>query len=627
MPTFETLQNRWRGLAWLYVPLLLHLFLYALTPEKGESLGFRVLGAGVVLIALAVMGLAVWFNQPLLETLRGWLHRFRWIFAALVLLILAGFGYLIRPEWIYPHIIIMLALTAALLQITFFSMETSPRLNRWWGVLAFVGVLAVIAIRLYTLEYYPPINITDEPWGLGKAYSVFATGEMSEWLMLGVDGGAETASWIARYFEAMGWWLRGIGQVGIWEARSFSLLVAVIAGMMTLRAAYNLYDKQTMLLTGMVLVMGSVLIYNARIRPDAGLTLSLAASLWLFSEGLKRESVRWHFLAGAAMGLGLFAHYNTVFVAPALTAALYGPRYIQRAREGKYTPEAVMLLYIAGGIIAGMFVLSIQFFPNVEAFYRYRGSRTAADISDFLRGLLKHSTNYWHFSHYEFGLFILGIATALWRRKSADWTLVGFVVLYHLGLAFFITADSAWTYYVAPLLAFSAILIARFIWEVACLMQLDDARTRAASFLLAAFLLIPNLSFTMRDSTQVLLSGGSLRTPVPAAAQWILDNRPPETRILGDHYFYLWLYEYDYASPLIWKKIWDREDSLYYRENLAEFWDMLEVDIFINDAATFLDVPLYLPENYLETRDYGVAHGTGDYQRGVTLYERGASSD
>jgi len=577
----------------------------------------------VFVVALANIGLAFWLTEERVRQLRTLLRPFHWVYLLISLAVLAVFGYLIRPHWVYPHMIIMLALLTGLIYWTFLYREISPMMQRMIIGLGVVVAIGIVAVRLYTLEYYPPINITDEPWGLGKAVSVVKTGEISEWLMLGVDGGAETANWIARYFEAMGWWLRGIGQIGIWEARSFSLFAAILAGIATLRAAYNLYDKQTMILTGIMLFTTTVLIYNARIRPDAGLTLALACSLWLFSEGARSGKNLWHGLAGLAVGFGLFAHYNAVFVGPLMTVALYAPRYFERFREGKRLPEMATLWFIVGGMFAAFIVLSIQFFPNVEAFFRFRGARTTLGFADFVYGLLKHSTNMWHFSHYELGLFGLALFAAFWRRKNADLVLGLFVVLYFVGLAYFITSVAAWTYYIAPLLAFSCLLIAAMVSQFIKAIQSNESSALSLAVVVLLLLMAPNFAFSMRTATDVVLSGQPARMPPPPAAQWILDHvEDQETIVLGDHFFFLWLYDYQYASPAIIRKVWDREQSLFYRQNPDIFFDELAVQIFINDDATFLDVPLYLSEGYLESRGYEVIAGTGDYQQGMTLYGR-----
>lgn len=623
MPPFETLRRLWRWLAFLQIPLLIHLVAYTLTPGLGESRSFLLLAAGVILVALVNMGLAIWLTEPHLKKLRLRLQPFHWIYLLIAIAGLGAFGYLIRPHWIYPHMIIMLALVAGLIYWTFFYQPISPLMRRIVFLIGLIVAIGIIAARLYTLEYYPPINITDEPWGLGKAVSVFRTGELSEWLMLGVDNGTETANWIARYFEAMGWWLRLIGKVGIWEARSFSLLAAIIAGIATMRTAYNLYDKQTMYLTGIVLFTTTVLIYNARIRPDAGVTLALALSLWLFSEGVRSSKIFWYGLAGLAVGFSLFSHYNAVFIGPVMTIALYAPRYWARFREGKRLPEIALIWFIIGGMIAAFIVLSIQYFPNTGAFYRYRGARTAVDLSDFAYSLLKHSTNMWHFSHYELGLFGVAVVAAFWRRKAADLSLGLFVVLYFVGLAFFITSDSAWTYYIAPLLAFSSLLIASLVTQsLMSITPQDSPYPLSFAVVVMVLLMVPNLAFSMRTSSSVITSGQPVRIPPPEAAQWILDNAGTDTIVLGDHYFFLWLYDYQYASPLIRNKVWDVEQLQFYRENPEVFFDELGIQIFINDASTFLDVPVYLPEDYLDTRGYEVIYGTGDYQQGVTLYGR-----
>src|SRR5262249_24336073 len=147
-----------------------------------------------------------------------------------------------------------------------------------------------------------------------------------------------------------------------------------------------------------------IVMFSARIRHDIGLALAVAASLWLYTEALKRERNALHFLAGLVIGCAPFAHYHAVGFGIALTSSLYGPRYVERLRRGLWLPERALCFYILGGLLGAASVVLLQIVPDWDGFIARRQLRNPQSLIQLAQAFLDHWRNVLNFSKLEFVL-------------------------------------------------------------------------------------------------------------------------------------------------------------------------------------------------------------------------------
>ena len=122
---------------------------------------------------------------------------------------------------------------------------------------------------------------------------------------------------------------------------------------------------------------------DVRVRPDIGLALAIALSIWLYSLARLREQGRLHFLAGLAIGCGGFAHYHFFAFGPILLLALYLPRFISGVRSGRWMPERGAWLYAVGALIGLALVVAVQILPDVQTFLTNRVRAIPATCRSF----------------------------------------------------------------------------------------------------------------------------------------------------------------------------------------------------------------------------------------------------
>ncbi|MBL8146449.1 MAG: glycosyltransferase family 39 protein [Anaerolineae bacterium] len=534
----------WVVLAALQLPLLAGWALYVLDPGKTGRRSLLIFVALAALFSLGVIGFAALW--PRLRTPAGDWRLPLWARRALVAgLVAAGFavGLVMRPEWIYAFTALNVAATAALALFTLLPDQAARPLPRWGWALLGVGAAAVVLLRVYGLAYYPYTQITDEGWLLAWPVGYLRTGHFSDYLM--AYGGHD----VQRYYLPMAWWLSIVG-AGFWEARLFSYLVTLGVVVVGGLAGAALYDRATGWLTAFALFASAVVMIGARIRHDAGLALAIALGLWLYGLALRRHKLWLHALAGLMVGLGWFAHYHAIGFGPALALALYLPRYIAQARDGgrrRWLPEAGFWAFAAGGLLGAGAVFLLQVLPDLQAFLLTRESRTPVGLAGLLEAAWGHLQSIIFHSRYEFILIALGLGAALWRRTAIDVTLALAFLFCHLALA--LMAAVPWDHYPNALTPIYGLLIATLLTRGLQRAARPARLTRRTALLGLAFLL-PALGLTLQIPAARLVAGAPIKPPPPPAAQWILDHVPRDARIEGEHYYYLWLHDYRYISPI-----------------------------------------------------------------------------
>ncbi|MEB2351831.1 MAG: glycosyltransferase family 39 protein, partial [Burkholderiaceae bacterium] len=434
----------WAALAALYIVLLLHLVHY-LRSSGEKSVSLQALAIAVIGIALGVFVMTVFSARS--EPIGKRAGRSKWLstlaltggLAALFIL-----GVEMRPEWVYTHLALTLAVTLAAVNYTLLS---PPRLSRrlWVSTLIALAV-AITFIRLRGLSYYPALHPIDEPWVLGWALSITRSGRLSDWIMVDRDISLNI------YYVLVGGWLKLFG-IGLWQGRAFSFVLVHVVILLTALAAKNLYGKRAAWFTAAALFTSVIMMSGARLRHDIGLAVSIAAALWLWSEANTRRKSSFHFAAGIALGSGLASHYHAPFFGVALTIAFYGPSFFL-GRKNRWCTLKNLVLFGVGGLVTAILIITIQPIPSggTAAYLQI------ASLSDLLASVRQHVANISYFSQYEFVLLALGVGAALLRREERDAVVLCAVLLGHLGLAI-ASPSGLGMYYLLPLTPFYGLLI------------------------------------------------------------------------------------------------------------------------------------------------------------------------
>lgn len=599
----------WLAFAVLCGTVLADLALYLVqSAQRSTSLWVLSVGLGAVALAgIAASVVVARLTPAQIDRLRARAAPLRPLYFGAGLLILFAYGLGLRPEWLYAHIAIMLGAGFALGCNLLYDADARP-MARLWLVVAGVVALVVTLVRINGLSVYPAYNINDEPWVLGWALSYLRQGYLSDPIMY--YGGAD----VQRFMLPVAWWLQIVG-VGFWQARLFffGLIFPMIA--LTARAAHNLYGSGWV--TALVMFSSAVVMGGARIRHDIGLALAVAAALWLYSEGIKRGGHRWHFAAGLVMGLGAFAHYHATLFGVMLGIALYLPSTLEGWRQGKRLPPTGAWLFALGGLVGAGAVVVLQILPDWEHFQAVRQLRSPLTLDSFWYAF----TTYWgsiaFYSQLEFLLLLAGAAAALWRRTRIDGQLVLLLVLLHIALP--LQASSPYPHYVLPISPVYALLIAALFTRGFGGQRLPYAGAAAAAFMVA------NLGFTMQVPVDHLLRREPLQSPIPPVAAWIRANVLPSESVVTEHWYYLFLLDYPFISPL-------SPDYAPFSQRLdtkAAMWDQIAPDVVVIDrnlSTCCVQQPIY-DAGYLQARGYRqVAELPGEHYP-VYVYRKGDPDD
>jgi 4-amino-4-deoxy-L-arabinose transferase-like glycosyltransferase len=423
------------------------------------------------------------------------------------------------------------------------------------------------------------------------------------------------------FYGLLGLWLKLTG-VGLWEARLFSFILMIAAIVLTVLAARNWYGTKTALLTGVALFASAVLALGGRIRHDIGLAAAVAASLWLFTEAIKRKDKRLHLLAGMAIGFGYFAHTHATFFGVVLAVGFYAPRYFERPREGKRLPETEFWLYVLGGLVAGGTAFALQTLPNLQGFLSNRFT-VSTNLQTMGQMIVHNVFQVTTISPLEALLILLGLGTALWRGKLQDWSLVLCIVLGHLALGL----DSFRTeYYTVPLTPFYGLVVGSLLANGFSRHNVNPVEGIPPKWLTAvpalAFIM-PLLAFTLRTPLTYFVQGQPIHPNPPAPAQWVLDHVSPDKLVIGDHYYFLWLTGYRYGSIGIPELLLPSERAQH--STAGEVWDTLQPDVFIVDptmSSYVTDGQRLINEDYFESRGFQVAAQFPAGNQTITIYER-----
>ncbi len=612
------LRRAWWALTALYLSALVDLGMSL--SGRGEPPSRLTLALAVALVGLTVIvaGAAALLDDSRLSRTQAALRPARALIGLLLLAGLFGFGLVMRAPFLYAHVGLTLAATAALILLTLSPADNPVNSSRLWLGVVVIALLAVFALRAYGLSDYPNVDIVDEPWNLSKSIIYLETGSVSQFTVLGSPGDWSYYStyYIPRWSIPVAWWLRVAG-IGLWQARLFDLLVMVGITALMAAAARNLYGRKAGLFTAAALIASAVFMLDVRVRPDVGLALAIALSLWLYSEALKRGRAWLHLAAGLAIGCGGFAHYHVTIFGPILLLALYLPRYVAALRSGFKWPERGAWLFAVGALIGLALFVAAQILPDVQTFLTNRVPRHPGDVPQFFEmagGYLRAITQV---SWYEALLIGFGVLAALWRRRSFDISLLLMLVLGHLALP--LVTNAVKDHYLVPLTPLYGLCVGLLISET-----LVGGQRRGSLIVLMAGLgvVMPTLGQTLKTPARSLIAQRPLEAPALPAAQWVLDHVSTDHSIMAENDYYLWLYHYPFISTSMSETTPDEIYAQY--PTRGEFWLALKADIIILDPgmSSFGDLRELLDDGLMRAHGYTQVAAFPGRGQPVLVYEK-----
>lgn len=598
----------WRWLSLFYVTLLIHLVVYIVTPNVGDSTQFRILALGLLGLAIFVFGISAKLPSILSSTWLSRIGRLRYVYLIGSIIGLYVFGVMMRHEWVYAHAGLAISTTLSMGYVSFFADESLSIRSKWVvGTVLLLGVLFIM-LKINALAVFPHIIPTDEPWLLGWPIA-WVRGIYPNDLLF-FNGGED----VFHYFIPMGIWMQFVG-TGFFQARVYQLLMTLVLMLVAYPLVKRLYDKQTAWLTVLMLFAGSVVVLATTIRHDIGLAILLTLSFLVHRIAVDRDQGRLHFVAGLMVGFGLFTHYHAIAFGPALMIALYAPYYVRDFKIRGWRPSTELVLYALGGLVGAGIVFGVQILPQLDAVLGVREFR-----SEGFTGIILSYGEYIAvlatLSQFEFLLIVAGIIGLLIRRTVVDTQILLMIVLGHLAIAI-LAAQITLEYYVIPLAPFYAIAI------VTLFTRSLPSIPKVSIGWVTVFFIIVNLGFTMSTPIKYALDGKTpADAPAPQGIYWIRDNVPVGSRLVGDLYYSLWLTDYEfYASTS------DRYLASEARERYQSTYDLwVDVNpdylIFDPNIPTY-DMQRVLDSGFLEDNsEYEVVWSREGLRDDIVIYGR-----
>lgn len=451
-----------------------------------------------------------------------------------------------------------------------------------------VGVIVLAAIRLRGLAAFPFIDWQDEPWTLAWTLHYLRTGVWGDPTMRGLG---DPYYAYPRVYVTLAAWLSAFG-VGLWQARAWGYLGALLLTLFTFFAARNLYGRRAGWIAAAFMLTSAIVFSAARIRHDIGLAVAVAAGIWLYSEAVRRRRGWLHGAAGFVTAGGGFGHYHVAALGLALFAGLYGSRWIAQRRHcigarGKRhaIPECASLWFIVGGVIGAAAVVGLQILPDdLPGFLAdlTRQSKYSDDSGQFLTAFFGNFITIGLFSIYEAIAIGIAVIAALRRRRPLDLAILIALLVAHGLLA--VLASGAIYYYILPLTPLYALLIASIFDQrearAANTPPLTQSRRAAYGW---ALLLIPIAGHAAAGSLAYAISGAPMEPPTPPAVVWVLANTPSDAVVAGDLRYFLWMPDRQFANHLIPNHLYPEREWL--REEGAALWRAADADVFIVDPG------------------------------------------
>jgi hypothetical protein len=609
-----SLRNAWWLCGGVFLALMLHLAVYRFGQGNCTSTACTALAALHGALTVGVMAVALLFDVTA-PARRRLANVPPLLYLAVTAAALFGFGLIMRPEWVYAHMAIALGGLGALGYWTLYG----TRLPRLSNAAAAAGLAllagAVLVVRALTVAYVPNPHILDEPWTFGWALSYLRTGQPSDWIMSSVSGIPYYS--LPRYYALVALWMQAVG-VGLWEGRLFSLLVTALMIGVTVRAAWLLFDRATAVAVLLALLASSVAVVGLRLRHDVGVGLAQALALLCYAHARRRNNWLLHGLAGLCAGLGVAAHYHAVGLSIALFIGLYLPAYVARLRDRQLFPPREAVAFAVGALVSGVSLLLWQILPDIAQFQLYLAPRMVRNLSEFADSFGYHIAQVVEHSRLEFLLLAAAVVAAIVRRCTLDLSLALALGLSYVALGVLASLHyGPFDYYSVPLVPLFGLLIGRLFsgWP-------SPARGAAVAAACTC-LIMPQLGYVIQQPLTVLRSNLPVRPEAPPAAQWVLDNIDHDQTIAAEHWYFLWLYDYPFLSPLTphYGAVDTRPDA-NDPAALRQAWSALAPDLIIFDStlSTSALLAVLRDEQFLDVQGYALVYTNPN--PAITIFQR-----
>jgi hypothetical protein len=143
-------------------------------------------------------------------------------------------------------------------------------------------------------------------------------------------------------------------------------------------------------------------------------------------------------------------------------------------------------------------------------------------------------------------------------------------------------ASGAIYYYILPLTPVYGILIGTlFVRRQEQPEQL--IAFRGEEVVTFALLLMPLLGASTARPLQALLNREPLNPPPPAAVEWVMENVPRDSVVVGDMYYYFWLNDYHFVSHLVPEYLYP--ENIERLPTLEAVWTTVDMDVIIIDPS------------------------------------------
>lgn len=243
-------------------------------------------------------------------------------------------------------------------------------------------------------------------------------------------------------------------------------------------------------------------------------------------------------------------------------------------------------------------VFVVQILPQLDAVLGVREFRSEA-ITGVIQSYFEYFVALADLSRFEFVLVIAGMMGLLIRHKLVDIQILLMILLGHLGLAV-LAAQITLDYYLIPLAPFYALAIVTLFTHSLRMIP------KYAIGWVTLFFIAVTLGFTMSTPIKYALDGKILDdAPAPQGIEWIKENVPVGSRIVGDLYYSLWLTDYEFYASTSDRYLASKYREIY--ESSLDLWVDVNPDYLIFDP----NIPTYDMQRIL---DSGFLDNNFDYE-------------
>lgn len=316
-------------------------------------------------------------------------------------------------------------------------------------------------------------------------------------------------------------------------ARTIISLFDVMTVLLVYLIGQRLFSRNVGLLAAALLAVIPIHAATSRvIRPDIQMTFFIVLVFWLCLNIVDRPTTRNYFLAGFALAFAVLSKYPG-----AAALVLIGAAHLMVTKD-LFNIRSHFKLIVSGlGGILGVIVCSPLFLLNLRSAYiQFRGQNSQNLLSVADGGVLGSVAYYLQslvtndLAVMGFLLLLVAAFFLLRSKKPRNILLLGFPILFMIAISM---VSLRYNRYILPSLPFFAIIVAYgFVTIVEYLQQrLNKYLALSVTGILLFVLIFPLASKTIIAGNE--LAGPDTRT---VARQWIIDNLPPNSKLLMEFY-------------------------------------------------------------------------------------------